>query len=204
MNVQARAVIYNSDLVKDEDAPTTFDDLLDPKWKDKVVGPANAVAIAMGLGPIYGKEKTVEWLDKMVNEQNMGTLRTLPDVPARVATGEYLIGFGLPANVAGLVDKGAPIKNAPMEKIVGQPSYSVVLAGSEHPNAAALLAYFMTSTPEGRAATMEAFRWADFETEGSELYDIGKDGRGVIPTAEWELTELGPITDALNKVLGVE
>ncbi|NMB25211.1 MAG: extracellular solute-binding protein, partial [Firmicutes bacterium] len=37
--IEAVALIYNTELVKPEDVPTTYRDLADPKWQDKIVMP---------------------------------------------------------------------------------------------------------------------------------------------------------------------
>lgn len=126
----------------------------------------------------------------------------MTDVPNRVANGEFAIGMGVPANYSGLVTKGAPIANAPLEKVSGQPYYSFVVKGAEHPNASALLIHFMCCTPEGRQALLDNMGWSMFDVEGSEQYELGRDGRGVVPGQEWQLTQQNRVAKEMDALIG--
>lgn len=196
-----RTVVYNTNLVTGDDIPTRLEDLLDPKWRGKIAGPINGDSYATGVVPVLGEEAGVKWLEALYNDQDLALIPIPTDIPNRVANGEFPIGFGLSANYAGLVDKGAPIANAPIEKVTGVPYYQFVLKGAEHPNAAALVIYFLCCTAEGKQAMLEEMNWGLFDTEGSEPYEIAQGGRGVIPSAEWQLNEQGRVGIRLEEVL---
>jgi iron(III) transport system substrate-binding protein len=197
-----RTVIYNTDMVKGDDIPTKYEDLLDPKWQGKIAGPAVGGAMATALAPVLGDDGGAEWVDEMLNRQKFVTISKLTDIPSRVANGEYPIGFGLSANYAGHVDKGAPLANAPIEKVAGLPYYQFVVEGAKHPNASALLTYFFCCTDEGRQTLNRDLHWSLHDTVGSEAYEIGGDGRAVIPSAEWQLNDMSAVIKRYDALLG--
>ena len=111
-------------------------------------------------------------------------------------------GMGVPANYSGLVTKGAPIANAPLEKVGGQPYYMFVLENAAHPNAGALLAYFFCCTEEGRQAQLEHMGAAMFDVEGSEHNAVGGCDRGQVPTPEWQLNDQGRVAREMDALIG--
>jgi iron(III) transport system substrate-binding protein len=89
-------LIYNTDLVKPEDLPKTWDDLLDPKWKGKIQmsnPAASGTATLTVLSQLMrlGEDEGWEYFEKLVENAN-----ALPDsgsAPSKaVAKGEALIG----------------------------------------------------------------------------------------------------------------
>lgn len=202
INTIARAVFYNTDLVKGDDIPTKLEDLLDPKWKGKIAGPGFGDAYGMVSVPVLGEEKAAEWLKALYDDQGLTVIRSMSEVPNRVANGEFALGMGIPANHTKLVDKGAPLANAPLEKVGGQPYYMFVLKGSPNPNAGALLTYFFCCTQEGKDALFENMGWSKFDYPGSEQNAVGGDGRGMVPSADWQLAEQGRVHREFSKLIG--
>lgn len=197
-----RAVVYNTNLVTGDDIPTKLEDLLDPKWKGKIAGPGFGGAFGMISVPVLGEEKAAEWLKALYEDQDLAIIRAMTDVSNKVANGEFAIGMGVPADYVGLRSKGAPIENAPLEKVGGQPYYTFVVKDAPHPNAAALLTYFLCCTEEGRAAQLEYMNAAHFDTPGSEAYEVGSNGRGVAPTPEWQVNEQARVHAEFNALIG--
>lgn len=197
-----RAVYYNTNLVTADDIPTKLEDLMDPKWKGKIAGPGFGDAYSMVSAPVLGEEKAKEWIKTLYDDLGLTVIRSMSEVPNRVANGEFAIGMGAPANRTGLVTKGAPIANAPLEKVGGQPYYMFVVKNAPHPNAAALLTYFFCCTDEGKQAMFEQLGWAKFDYAGSEQNEIGGDGRGVVPDAEWQLMHQARLAKEFDKLIG--
>lgn len=89
---------YNTELVTEEEAPKTWEDLLDPKWKGKIQFPnpaASGTATLMVMDQLQrlGEEKGWEYFEKLVAQAN-----SMPDsgsAPTKgVSMGEAHIGIG--------------------------------------------------------------------------------------------------------------
>ena len=103
-------LMYNTNLVSEEEAPKDWEDLLDPKWKDQIVQ-ANplysgaATATAAGLSQKYGWQ----YYEKL--RQNGAVLiKGNPGATRKVAGGEYKVGIGLDYTVRQMAQVGSPIK----------------------------------------------------------------------------------------------
>jgi iron(III) transport system substrate-binding protein len=196
-----RNVLYNTKLVKAEDAPRRYEDLLDPKWKGKIVAPAFASAFA-GLALVMGEDKAYEFVRRLVKEQNLSLAPTFSDLPTKVANGEFALGYGINANISGHVDRGAPIANAPLEKAWGSTNYAVVLKNAENQGAARTFSYFICCTMEGQEALYRATFIASFLTPNTELYEIGGGSKGVAPSFEFATQQEGRIEKNMAAILG--
>ncbi|MBP2241789.1 iron(III) transport system substrate-binding protein [Cytobacillus eiseniae] len=89
---------YNPELVSEEEAPKTWEDLLDPKWEGKIQFPnpaASGTATLMVMDQMMrqGEDKAWEYFEKLVEQAN-----STPDsgsAPTKaVAMGEAHIGIG--------------------------------------------------------------------------------------------------------------
>jgi iron(III) transport system substrate-binding protein len=198
-----RGVVYNTNLVKRQDAPKNFDDFLDPKWKGKIVAPGMPTAFPF-ISLVVGEEKSFNLVKRLAEEQKMSFTRTITDVPVRVASGEFLIGYGW---IAGLDKRrGAPIENAPM-KVGGFREAGAVLRNAQHPNAARLLVHFLTSTPEGTKILYEVMNWAKSSTPGTDPYEIARGGgllfsKDITNEIEWETKTNPELATRFGELLG--
>lgn len=197
-----RAVFYNTNILTGDDIPTKLEDLLDPKYKGQIAGPGFGDAYAMVSAPVLGEDAAADWLTHLYDDQKLTVIRSISDIPNRVANGEFAIGLGVPANRTGLVDKGAPIANAPLEAVGGQPYYMFVVKDAPNKNAGALLSYFFCCTAEGKKALFDSMSWAKFDYVGSEQHAVGGDGRGKVPTAEWQLNEQSRVAVKFDGLIG--
>src|SRR5215475_12155770 len=59
------ALLYNTNLVKAEQAPKSYDDLLNPSWKGKMLFDPEAGYILAAMEDSWGKAKAVDYLDKL-------------------------------------------------------------------------------------------------------------------------------------------
>ena len=201
VRVNPRNVIYNTKLVKPADAPHSYEDLLDPKWKGKIVAPSFGSAFG-GLALVMDEQKAYDFVRKLVNEQKLALVQTFSDVPTKVANGEYLFGFGINANISGLVDRGAPVANAPLKKVWGSTNYAVILKNADNQAAGKAFTYFVCCTVEGQQALYKAANIAIFDTPNTELHEIGGEGRGVAPSFEFATQQESRIDNEMAKILG--
>jgi iron(III) transport system substrate-binding protein len=202
LNILPRTVIYNTKSVSAADAPHSIEDLANPKWKGKIVTTSIPDVIAY-LAPVIGETQTYDLVRTLVQKQNLALVQSVTDITTKVINGEYAIGFGAPANITQQKEKGAPVENAPLSKVAGQPFAAVVLKKVKHPAAAKVFAYFACCTAEGQKAMYDAIGWASFNTPNTEHFEIGGHGRGIVPSLDWQLHDQIRISKQIRVILGL-
>ena len=153
---------YNTNLIKEADAPKSFQDLLDPKWKGKMAWGINpGVTGATGfIGAVLaemGEEKALAYLRALVKQDITGLKISARAVLDQVIAGEYPMALGiLNDNVVISQNVGAPVAWIPMNPGLATLSVVSVTAKAKHPNAARLLAEFVLSE-EGQTIARDRF-----------------------------------------------
>lgn len=142
-------LIYNTTKVKAADAPTSWADLVDPKWRNLAsVGHPGfsgfVGAWAIEMKNLYGEG----WFKKLAdNKPQVG--RSIIDTVTTVTSGERSISAG-PINLAAMgAAKGNPLAVvAPKEGLMLMTSPSAIMANAPHPNAAKLFMEFLVGSEE--------------------------------------------------------
>src|SRR5687767_13789324 len=135
-------IVYNSDAVKPEDVPKDWDDVLDPKWHDRILirnpNPSDSMRAIFGamIWRFYkdtgSPEKGYEWLrrldtnvheytadgtllmQKLVRREGDITLWNLPDVWLYKEQKGFPIGYVFPASGTPVITDGiALVRGAP-------------------------------------------------------------------------------------------
>jgi len=138
---------YNTDLVKAEDAPKSFADLLDPKWKGKMVKghPAYSGTIMTATFQI-ARELGWDYLEKLSKQQVM-QVQSSTDPPKKLALGERAImADGNDYNLIQLKERGQPVE--PIYPSEGTPTItgpSGVFKSAPNPNTARLFQNWLHS-----------------------------------------------------------
>ena len=93
---RARVIIYNADLVSEDELPTSIFDLTDPKWKGQIAaaGSTNGSMQAQiaAMRQLIGEEETEAWLNGLIaNEVTFFGGHT--DVRKAVGAGEFKLGL---------------------------------------------------------------------------------------------------------------
>lgn len=95
VTLRARAIMYNTELVSPDELPQSMFDLVDPKWRGKIVmadsnnGPMQAHVAAMLT--IWGEDVTRTWLEGIVANQTT-FLGAATDLRKAVGSGEFALG----------------------------------------------------------------------------------------------------------------
>jgi iron(III) transport system substrate-binding protein len=162
-------IVYNTALVKDADAPKTWDDLLNPRWDGKigiwVRGEGQGA-----LAAVWGIDKVVAYVRKM-NALHPVLLPSTFPLAQQVAAGEILVGFGLNHSAQPPLRRGAPIKVIVAEPAPISTLYSFVPAKARNPSGGALVAIWL-ATPEGAKAYEDATDRGNPLIPGTRTYEL--------------------------------
>jgi iron(III) transport system substrate-binding protein len=137
-NVQSYGILVNKNMVKPADYPKSWKDLLDPKWKGKILSDD---VRALGGGSVFFfvmQDTFGRDFHERLAQQQMVFSRNLRNDERRVARGEY------PLYIPQLLPYFTELKGLPVDFVVpveGRPFVRFdlsVLKNSPHPNAARL------------------------------------------------------------------
>jgi iron(III) transport system substrate-binding protein len=134
------SIAYNTSLVKAEDAPKSFAELLDPKWAGKMVKghPAYSGTIMTATFQMV-RELGWEYFEKL-SKQRVMQVQSSTDPPKKLSLGERAVmADGNEYGVVLLKEAGQPVE--PVYPAEGAPTISGptgIFATAPHPNAARL------------------------------------------------------------------
>jgi len=140
---------YNTNLLKGQVVPRSYNDLLQPRWKGRKISVDDTYATFLqGLIAVWGKDKALDYLKKLA-EQEPVVMRGSTVRVQLAAAGEFPLVIAYANIIQYLAEKGAPIDWVPLEPAVI--SVNTVMAGAKasHPNAAKLFIDF-TLSKEGQ------------------------------------------------------
>ncbi len=177
---------YNTNLVKREDAPKSYADLLDPKWQGKIVkghpGYSGAILTTTFL---LARELGWPYLEKLAQQKVM-QVQSAGDPPKKIMLGERAVmADGNDYNLVLLKDQGKPVEVVyPAE---GSPLIIVqsgVFQNAPNPNAARLFQSFFFSV-EAQQMLVDEFAHRSFHA-------LVKERAGQTPISEPETAEGRP------------
>jgi iron(III) transport system substrate-binding protein len=160
------ALIYNTASVKPEQAPKSYDDLLNLSWKGKMLFDPEAGYILAAMEQAWGREKAVDYLTKLAKQdisyRRGGTLTTQV-----VTSGEYPIGIAINGETSAAIrDKGAPLGFRVLSPKIVKPEGLFLAKHAPHPHATLLFAEWVLSeeaqsflaTTLGKGSAMKGVR----------------------------------------------
>jgi iron(III) transport system substrate-binding protein len=164
-------IAYNSKSVSAQDAPKSWEDLADPKWKGrKIIIEARLVPFAM-LGTEWGKGKAIELVKRILAEQQPLIVQGGTTVANALAGGQVSIAVGTYAyTIERLKRQGAAVDWVPVTPLPVLNSAMGVLKTARNPNAARFIAGWF-GTAEGQNIR--------YSTTGQAI-EVGKNGIGTV------------------------
>lgn len=145
-------IAYNTDLVPAEEVPTSFEDLLDPKWSGQLgtINPTTGGAFVWDFWDFLIQEYGEDFVTAIVAQEPTFAEAPIPGAQA-MAAGERAIFFPTFASVIGnLQNEGAPVAINFPDTTSGSANMPGLAAQAPHPNAARLWINFLLSE-EGNA-----------------------------------------------------
>ena len=140
-------IAYNTNLVKAEDAPKSFADLLDAKWKGKIVK-AHPGYSGTIMTATYQLQRDLGWTwFEQLARQNVMQVQSSADPPKKLDLGERAImADGNEYNIFQMKEAGRPVE--PVYATEGSPMIigpNGIFKNSPNPNAARLFQSFCFS-----------------------------------------------------------
>jgi iron(III) transport system substrate-binding protein len=142
-------IAYNTNLVKPNEVPNSYEDLLHPRWVGKIGIEASDDDWFASIVKHMGEQKGLAFFRKLAEmKPQLRTGHTL--LAELVAAGEIpLVATIYNHNAERLVVNGAPIKWKALDPTFGRPNAVAVTKSAQRPYAALLFVDYMLS-PEGQ------------------------------------------------------
>lgn len=144
---------YNTNLVKGDDIPKTWDDVLSPKFGNGKIAygdPRVAVAFLAGA-KVWLDELGPDFLTKLRAQKFVVSDSVVP-ASQRMAAGEFALVFpNVPSVIEALKKDGAPVDWTPVGPMSGPQHFVAISTDAKKENAAKLFANFLL-TKQGQEA----------------------------------------------------
>lgn len=101
-------VAYNTGLVAPKDAPKDYADLLDPKWKGKMLMDSTDYDWFGTLATVWGREKTIQYMEALAR-QDIKWRRGHGLLAQLVGAGESALGWAYNFRIERMKNAGAPV-----------------------------------------------------------------------------------------------
>ncbi len=133
---------YNTDKMKKEELPRSYQDLLDPRWKGRLAIEADNQGWFGTLLSVLGEDKGTKLFNDIVAANGISTRKGHSLLAQMVASGDVPLALTVYNwNPEQLKAKGAaPIEGLYIQPVIAQPSTIALMKRAPHP-AAALLFY---------------------------------------------------------------
>jgi iron(III) transport system substrate-binding protein len=191
---------YNTKLVARQTVPRRYEDLLDPKWKGKLMMEGTKADWFAGMLQIMGQERGLKYMRDLAKQQP--SLREGHELLAQlVSAGEGLMDVNIPiASVERIKERGAPMD---WTAVGPAPAIMVGIGVSSqagHPNAAKLFVDFALS-PEGQKLMRTPGRLVARADLASEQADLIKQVK-IAPVNPALAEKLGEYAKQLRSIFG--
>jgi iron(III) transport system substrate-binding protein len=136
---------YNTKLVSRDQAPKSWEDLLDPKWKGKIALDEENYSWFGALTQKWGREKTQRYMRALAKQEiQLRNGQTL--IAQLMAAGEFAVAMVLAHRIEKMKEQGAPVEWVTTLDPITAALHPIGLAAkAPHPNAAKLFVDFILS-----------------------------------------------------------
>src|SRR5262245_52917532 len=129
---------YNTKLIPKEQAPKSWDDLLDPKWKGKIAMDEEMYSWYAAMAVAWGRERAQRYMRTLAKQDiQLRNGQTL--IAQLMAAGEFHMGMVLAHRIERMKNQGAPVEwVTTLDPVTASLHPIAVAAKAPHPNAAKL------------------------------------------------------------------
>ena len=197
------ALGFNTQHIKPAEAPKSYEELLNPRWKGRLsLDPADQDLFG-ALLLHWGKEKTLNYF------------RNLAKLDPRMVTGHTqqanLVGAGeihMAPWLYGyrplqLKDEGAPVETVLFDPVLSNPAYLLLTKGSPHPHAAALFIDWALAADGGMKFFAEKFGRTPTRTGLKERFPQLRVDRYLVVKPEIVGPNFKEFTKLYNEIFGI-
>jgi len=149
-------VAYNRNLIRTSDAPKTYQDLLDPKWKGKIGIEAENGNWLMAISGLEGQAKVEKLFRDIVAKNGMSFRRGHTLLVQLIASGEVPLGVNAyNEHVEQAKLRGAPVEMVFMPPTIAMPLGLAAFRNAPHPHAAILFLDFLLNDAQAMIAAQK-------------------------------------------------
>ena len=136
---------YNTKLVSKDQAPRSWDDLLNPKWKGQIALDEEMYSWYGALIQVWGRERALKFMKGLAKQDiQLRSGQTL--IAQMMAAGEFPIAIVLAHRMEKMKEQGAPVDwVTTLDPITASLHPIGIAAKAPHPNAARLFIDFLLS-----------------------------------------------------------
>lgn len=158
-------ILSNSRLVSDADAPKNWDDLVDPRWRDKLGTWIRAEGL-VSLAANWGEDRVARYIER-INAQKPFLFKSTFPLAQQLAAGEVAVALGIHHTAQPPIRRGAPIRVSVPDPAAISSLFSFVPTASRNKEGGQLLALWL-ATPAGARVYEEATGRGNYLIEGTD------------------------------------
>lgn len=143
-NLLSMIIAYNTNLVKPSEAPKSYADMLEPKWKGKFSVDNSPDTWIFGMLNKWGTEKSYNYQKQLIQDQKALIRKGHTNQTNLLIAGAFPVSIELYSyKIAAMKHKGAPVEMIfPKEFVSAEASGVGISSRAPHPYSALLLARF--------------------------------------------------------------
>jgi iron(III) transport system substrate-binding protein len=187
---------YNPQKTPESTLPTTWDELVSPQWKGKVIVDPRGTYLGV-LAAAWGKDKTMAWFDKFVKTDKPQSVQGTTDSLVKVVSGEAAITTS--ATVSAIIEQqkaGAPVALHYLDVVSSQDKFGLIMKNAAHPNAAACFLSWWGSA-EGQAQ-QEKY---EFKVNADSSSDVPASAKIAFVTTPADQDVVTTVTNEMSQIL---
>lgn len=190
---------YNTDLVDPADLPTSWEDLLDDRWRGRITTP-RIPGGAFFYNAYATGEDSMRRIVEGIMDQNVIWVPRTPDGATRLLSGEASLALGV--DIESQVIRGAPLAYVPIDPMFLAPWQAHLVRESQSPNLAKLFAYFV-STDDGQAALDAATGYSTIDRpDSTKAALLGQYDTSYVPQ-EWTTENYERLVSEYASIMGL-